>query len=88
VSLSRVRNDLNDQAGETVDKESPCTTLARQKVIQKFSIDVCQWHGESSIRVVAASPKRSHEAAGQKPCVRIKTRGAEKHHRNLRFEIP
>jgi hypothetical protein len=36
---------------------SPRTTLARQEVIQKFSINVCQWHGKSSIRVVAASPK-------------------------------
>jgi hypothetical protein len=50
-------DNLNDQARKAVDKVSPRTTLARQEVIQKFSVNVCQWHGKSSIRVVAASPK-------------------------------
>ena len=46
---------VNYEPREAIDKQSPRTTLASQKVVEKSSVDVGQWHGERSILVVAAS---------------------------------
>jgi hypothetical protein len=85
VSLGSVLYDLNYEPREAIDKQSPRTTLASQKVVEKSSVDVGQWHGERSIRVVAASAFNCAMLETRKFRFRLVTPETSKHHSKTCF---